>query len=71
MKASELIKLLQKKIKEDGDLEVRIPHEPLTYIKADEKRSTLKIMGVNTWMDGNDKPIEFMIMDEGWADALA
>lgn len=71
MKASELIQILQQKIELDGDLEVLLPAEAISYRDEFKGKSAFPVVGVNTWCDPNtDKPIEFMVMDEGWADAL-
>lgn len=70
MKASELVKLLQEKIAESGDLEIRIPADSDTYID-DEELAASTIAGIATCVDEHDKAIEFMIMDENWADALS
>lgn len=70
VRASELVRILNQKIELDGDKEVLIPRNPQTFHKEFEHSAAIPIVGVNTWLDDQDLPTEFMILDESWAEAL-
>lgn len=71
LKASELVKILNDKIKKDGDLPITLPDDPIAYL--DEERvgnHEIACVGANTWIGKDDKPRTIMLMDPGAADAL-
>lgn len=70
MKASKLKKLLDDLIRKHGDLEITIPAKAMEYDRDTTEDDFVKIVGISVFMDKNDKPVNYNILDEGWADAL-
>lgn len=63
IKTSELISLLQDKLKSNGDLPIRFGEEENQY---DDMGSSVPVGGVMTIMESDDKPCYEVIMT-GWA----
>lgn len=71
IKASKLVEILQKKIKDDGDLPVYLPMQCTAY-HDEEKCGEHEVVcaGANTWIGHDDLANRIMLMDPGMVDAL-
>lgn len=68
--ASEVVKVLQERIEEHGDLPVYLPLEATSYHEDETRGDLVVCVGVNTWMNDEDKADAIMFTDPGWADAF-